>query len=110
MFESAGVRLEVDFKAYFQRHYRVYDGVADLYAYFIEKGVSLLRPGGHFSYIVANKWLRAGYGRPLRNWLKEQGIEEVVDFGDLPIFAGATTYTCVIRILERESPPTPSAQ
>ena len=94
------VRQEMlgDFKAYFQKHYRVYDGVADLYAYFIEKGVALLRPDGYFSYIVANKWLRAGYGRPLRNWLKGQGIEEIVDFGDLPVFTGATTYPCIIRI------------
>jgi hypothetical protein len=90
-----------NFKAYFQQHYRVYDGVADLYAYFIEKGVALLRPDGYFSYIVANKWLRAGYGRPLRNWMNGQGIEEIVDFGDLPIFTGATTYTCIIRIRKR---------
>ncbi len=99
------VRQEMlrDFKAYFQKHYRVYDGVADLYAYFIEKGVALLRPDGYFSYIVANKWLRAGYGRPLRNWLKGQGIEEIVDFGDLPVFTGATVYSCIIRI-RKETP------
>ena len=52
------------FKEYFAGHYRVYHGVADLYAYFIERGVSLLRPAGLFSYIVANKWMRANYGRP----------------------------------------------
>ncbi len=87
-----------DFKAYFQKRFRIYDGIADLYVYFIEKGVDLLRPDGYFSYIVANKWLRAGYGRPLRNWIKERGIEEIIDFGDLPVFKGATTYPCIIRI------------
>jgi hypothetical protein len=95
-----------DFKPYFQGHYRVYDGVADLYAYFIEKGVDLLRPTGYFSYIVANKWLRAGYGRPLRRWMKEQGIEEIVDFGDLPVFTGATIYPCIIRIRKDRPPAT----
>ncbi len=33
-------------KRYFEERYRVYHGIADLYAYFIEKGVSLLREGG----------------------------------------------------------------
>ncbi|MHC1603137.1 MAG: Eco57I restriction-modification methylase domain-containing protein, partial [Candidatus Syntropharchaeales archaeon] len=50
-------------KEYFKAHYQVYQGTADLCAYFIEKGVSLLRSGGFFSYIVANKWMRANYGK-----------------------------------------------
>ena len=86
-------------KEYFQTHYKTYHGVADLYVYFIEKGISLLRPKGIFSYIVANKWLRANYGTPLRRWLKERQIEEIVDFGDLPVFQGATTYPCILRIV-----------
>src|SRR3989442_14231741 len=24
--------------------------------------------------------------------------EEIIDFGDLPVFQGATTYTCVVRL------------
>jgi type I restriction-modification system DNA methylase subunit len=90
--------LGAGFKDYANRHYRVYHGIADLYAYFIERGVSLLRPDGLFSYIVANKWMRANYGEPLRKWLKEQEVEEIIDFGDLPVFKGATTYPCIIRI------------
>lgn len=87
-----------EFKSYFETHYKVFHGIADLYTYFIEKGFSLLRNGGLFSYIVANKWMRANYGAPLRRWLKEQCIEEIIDFGDLPVFQGATTYPCIIRL------------
>jgi len=72
----------VKFKGYFQKHYKVYQSTADLYSYFIERGMSLLRDGGIFSYIVANKWMRANYGQPMRKWLKEQCIEEIIDFGD----------------------------
>ena len=75
------VRQEIlgrEFKDYAKEHYAVYHGVADLYTYFIEKGVTLLRPGGQFAYIVANKWMRANYGKPLRAWLKEKRIEEIV--------------------------------
>jgi hypothetical protein len=51
-----------------------------------------------FGYIVANKWLRANYGNPLRRWLKTQHIEEIIDFGDLPVFEQATTYPCILRV------------
>jgi len=93
------VRQEMlsEFKTYFQAKYTTYHGVADLYVYFIEKGISLLKPGGVFSYIVANKWMRANYGETLRRWLKGVRIEEIVDFGDLPVFQKATTYPCIIR-------------
>ncbi|GLI46242.1 Eco57I restriction-modification methylase domain-containing protein [Methanoculleus bourgensis] len=85
-------------KAYFKDHYRVYQGTADLYVYFVERGVNLLAAGGMFTYILPNKWMRANYGKPLRAWLKEQRIEEIVDFGDLPVFESATTYPCILRI------------
>jgi hypothetical protein len=99
------VRQEMlsELKKYLQQHYRVYQGTADLYTYFIERGISLLRNGGKFSYIVANKWIRSNYGEPLRRWLKEQHIDEIVDFGDLPVFQGATTYPCIIRV-SKETP------
>jgi len=87
-----------EFKGYFQKHYKVYQSTADLYVYFIERGVSVLREEGIFSYIVANKWMRANYGQPMRKWLKELHIEEIIDFGDLQVFQGATTYPCIIRI------------
>lgn len=85
-------------KEYFKSRYEVYHGVADLYAYFIEKGISLLREEGKFSYIVANKWMRANYGKPLREWLSKKSIEEIIDFGDLPVFKKATTYPCILRV------------
>ena len=94
------VRQEIlgNIKDYFQTHYKVYQGTADLYSYFIERSHSLLRPGGLFGMIISNKWLRANYGKPLRRWLKEQHIEEIIDFGDLPVFENATTYPCIMRL------------
>ncbi len=86
-------------KEYFQKKFKVYHGMADLYAYFIEKGISLVKKDGYFSYIVSNKWMRANYGEALRVWLKKQCIEEIVDFGDLPVFQKATTYPCILRVL-----------
>jgi len=93
-------------KPFLQGRYKTFSSSADLYVYFIEKGVSLLKDGGVFSYIVANKWMRASYGAALRGWVKERRIEEIVDFGDLPVFQSATTYPCIIRI--RQSSPAKS--
>ncbi|MBI3232638.1 MAG: Eco57I restriction-modification methylase domain-containing protein [Bacteroidetes bacterium] len=83
-------------KDYFQRKYKVFHGMADLYSYFIEQGIQLLRSDGLFGIIVANKWLRANYGEPLRKWLKAKSIKEISDFGDLPVFNGATAYPCIL--------------
>ena len=74
-------------KEYFKDHYAVYAGTADLYAYFIERGFSQLRQGGRFGFIVPNKWLRANWAGQLRRFMKGHRIEEVIDFGDLPIFS-----------------------
>jgi len=99
------VRQELlgDIKDYFKQKYKVYHGAADLYAYFIEKGLSILKQSGLFSYIVANKWLRANYGQPLRKWLKQQRITELVDFGDLQVFKGATTYPCILTVEKKQA-------
>ena len=73
-------------KEYFQRKYKVFHGMADLYSYFIEKGIGLINENGLFGFIVANKWMRANYGEPLRKWLKFGNIKEIIDFGDLRVF------------------------
>ena len=92
------VRQELfsEHKPYFQQRYAVYHGVADLYTYFMERAAGLLKPGGLYGIIVANKWMRANYGEALRTWLKQQDVRELIDFGDLPVFAGATTYPCIV--------------
>lgn len=89
--------LGADFKAYAEQAFQTYAGTADLYTYFIEKSLRLLAPKGVYSIIVANKWLRANYGEPLRKLLKTKRIERIIDFGDLAVFSGATTYTCIVR-------------
>ncbi|MBP7678810.1 MAG: N-6 DNA methylase [Bacteroidales bacterium] len=91
------VRQELlgDQKEYFKTHYKVYHGMADLYSYFFERGFGILGKDGLFGIIVANKWMRAKYGEPLRTWLKQKPIRQIIDFGDLPVFQQATTYPCI---------------
>jgi len=46
--------------------------------------------------------MRASYGAPLRRFLKQHCIEEITDFGDLPVFKGVTTYPCIMRVARRQ--------
>jgi hypothetical protein len=85
-----------------KKQFETYYGTADLYVYFIERGMQLLRERGVFCYIVNNKWMRAKYGEPIRKWLKKRDLQEIVDFGDLPVFANTSVYPCIIRVLEGE--------
>jgi len=97
-----------DFKEYLEQHYEAFDGTADLYAYFMEQGVKLLRDGGLFSIIVSSSFLRATYGEPLRRTLKKHAaVQRIVDFGGLPVFTNAKdTYVC-IPLLAKGAKPAP---
>lgn len=91
--------LLAPFKAYLQKYYDTYDGKADIYVYFYEKGLNILRPSGALSYIVTNKWLRAGYGEPLRKFFSEKGLLKlIVDFGHAPIFEDADVFPCIVSV------------
>jgi type II restriction/modification system DNA methylase subunit YeeA len=95
------VRQELfkEIKPYLDKNYKCYNSVADLYVYFIEKSIEeLLKPDGLYSIIVANKWMRANYGKELRIWLQNKNIIEIIDFKDLPVFADATAYPCIITV------------
>ncbi|MBO6536142.1 MAG: class I SAM-dependent DNA methyltransferase [Balneolaceae bacterium] len=85
-----------EIKPYLQTHYASYAGTADIYVYFVERGFQNMKQGGQFTYIIPNKWMRAGYGKSLRNYLKEQKLNTILDFGDLPVFEEATTYPCIL--------------
>ncbi|GIL01271.1 MAG: hypothetical protein BroJett030_11700 [Alphaproteobacteria bacterium] len=84
-------------KPWLAQHYAVADERTDLSAYFFEKGLSLLKGGGRLGYISTSSFFRAGYGEKLRLLLGERAdIETVVDFGDVQIFEGVTTYPAIL--------------
>jgi hypothetical protein len=93
--------------------YRAFDGVADLYVYFYELGLRLLRPGGLLSFVVTNKWLRAGYADRLRGLFGgEAWLEAVIDFGHAKrFFPAADVFPCVVvaRRPNMDEPPVETA-
>lgn len=83
-----------------KKSYAVYDGMADLYVYFYEQGLRLLRPGGRMGYVVTNKWLKAGYAENLREHFSDAGwLEFVADFGHAKhFFPDADVFPCVLVV------------
>jgi adenine-specific DNA-methyltransferase len=77
-------------------------GTADLYVYFVELSMTLLKKNGEFTFIIPNKWMRAGYGKKLRKFISKQHINCLIDFGDLPVFEEATTYPNIIQLKKAE--------
>lgn len=95
------VRMEFikKFKPYLEEHYAVAADRADLYAYFFEQGVHVLRDGGRLGFISSSTFFRTGSGENLRIFLSgDVGIEAVIDFGDLQIFEGVTTYPAILTL------------
>jgi type I restriction-modification system DNA methylase subunit len=90
-----------DIKPYLQEHYKTYHGVADLYTYFFELGLNLLKKGGRLGYISSSTFFRTNSGTPLREFLKVQStLLTVIDFNDYPVFEGVTTYPAIL-IMEK---------
>ncbi|NJR40013.1 MAG: hypothetical protein HC781_15820 [Leptolyngbyaceae cyanobacterium CSU_1_4] len=77
--------------------YDCYTGTADLYVYFYERGLKLLRPHGVLTYISSNKYFRSNYGKPLREYLTSHSkIHQIIDFGDAPVFTAIAYPTIVV--------------
>ena len=92
-------------KPYLEKRYEVVSDRADLYCYFFERGLRLLKPGGRLGFISSNTFFKTGSGKPLREYLRREAVlESVVDFGDLQVFEGVNT-TPAILTMKRGSAP-----
>ncbi|QWK12488.1 MAG: Eco57I restriction-modification methylase domain-containing protein [Aquificota bacterium] len=86
-----------------KQKYEVFTSTADLYVYFYEKGYKLLKDKGILSFITSNKWMRAKYGKALREFLKNNTtILEIIDFGGYPVFE--QTVDTSIVLFRKEKP------
>jgi hypothetical protein len=91
-------------KLYQKARYKTFARTGDIYALFYEKGYQVLSLAGHLCYITSNKWMRAGYGKKLRSFFtKYTTPKTLIDFGDAPLFANATTYTNILLFGKNKS-------
>ncbi len=89
-------------RQYLKSQYKCYHGAADLYVYFMERGLRLLKKNGFFSYITSNKYTRANYGQKLRKWIWQNfRIVKYTDYSGEKIFKNATVDPAVIIIRKK---------
>ena len=85
-------------KDYLKKGYQVYSGMADILVYFYELGINILTGNGKFSFITSNKFMRANYGKALREHLGKFNLDEIIDFGDAPVFGGIAAYASIVNL------------
>ncbi len=90
-------------KDYLKKGYQVYSGMADILVYFYELGINLLKDSGKFSFITSNKFMRANYGKVLREHLGKFNLDEIIDFGDAPVFGGIAAYASIVNLQKFDS-------
>jgi adenine-specific DNA-methyltransferase len=88
-----------------EQRYRSYHGVADIFVYFFEQGIELLRPGGQLAFITSGSWVRGNFGAPLRKFLSTDArMNSMMDFGEFQPFEDAEMIRPTIAIVEKAPP------
>lgn len=91
---------EAAFK-YIKNEYVTAKGTVDLYIYFFELGITILKNNGYLSYITPNRYLSASYGCALRQWILDKfSFIQLIDYSDTKVFEDASTYP-VISIVQK---------
>ena len=72
-------------------NYITYARTGDIYCLFYELAYKLLKKDGILAFITSNKWMKAGYGEALRNFLSTQTNPiQIIDFAGEKVFDTAT--------------------
>ncbi|MCV3371011.1 Eco57I restriction-modification methylase domain-containing protein [Campylobacter lari] len=93
-----------ELKPKLSKSYKVYKGTSDIYTYFYELGFNVLKQNGILSFITSNKYTRAGYGEPLREFLlKNTTLLEYLDLNGIKVFDSATVDTSILSFKKAKS-------
>ncbi len=65
--------IQQERKKYYTDTYK-FDKKSDLYVYFFQRALWLLKPNGYVSVISSDKWLETSYGEKLQSYLKSRLI------------------------------------
>ena len=88
---------------YYCSHYQVFTPDGDLFSYFYEKGMNLLKTNGLFSFI-SNTFDKTAAGKSLRSYIQfGTTIERYTDFTEVQIFEGATTYPVILLLSKKDN-------
>lgn len=88
---------------YFHKKYKsASKGNYDIYVVFIELALNIINKKGFVGFILPHKFFTAQYGEGIRQLLlSENVIDEIIHFGHQQVFSNATTYTCILTLLNQ---------
>ncbi|MFZ4724528.1 MAG: Eco57I restriction-modification methylase domain-containing protein [Paludibacter sp.] len=84
------------------KSYKVYTGTADLSSYFFEKGLSLCAEKGYLCFISTNKFFNTGYGKPLREFILKNQIDQMINFEQVEVFDKVLVSSVICGISKKE--------
>lgn len=87
---------------YYRQNFKAFTPDGDLFSYFYEQGLNIMRGSGIFAFI-SNTFDKTSAGKVLRSFIQENAfIQKYVDFTEVQVFDGATTYP-IILVLKKNS-------
>lgn len=89
-------------KEWLSKSYQSGNGTADLYVYFYEKSLHILKENGLLGFITPNKFYKTSYGKNLREFLQQYSIIEMIDFFELPVFEDASTDSQILILTKNK--------
>ena len=92
-------KMGTDADALQKMNYETYERTGDIYCLFYEMGMKLLKSGALLSFITSNKWMRANYGKSLREHLSSKyNPTLLIDFANNKIFDSATVLVNILSL------------
>ena len=88
--------FNLSWKKYIASHYQSYQGKYDLYIYFTERAVNLLRPKGMFSFIIPNTLLVNENTAKLRQFILDNNAIQAIRIFNQRVFRSAQVESVII--------------
>jgi len=85
------------FSPFFKNRFFTYSGTTDLYVYFYEVGLNILKNSGFLTFISSNKFIKTKYGMKLRGLLARNKLCQFIDFTKVHVF-DALVASCIVIV------------
>ncbi|MCD6328008.1 N-6 DNA methylase [bacterium] len=91
------------------KDYSVFNGKADIFYYFIERGLESLREGGVLGYVIPRYWLAADKASRLRSFIADEAEPLfLIDMDGMRVFERARIQVCLLILRKRRPAPSHS--
>lgn len=97
------------YKPFLQVKYGVYQGTADLFLYFYERGLKFLKADERLAFITAGTYMNTHSATAFRQYIHgNAAFDAFVDFGSLRLFKGVDLATTSTITILKKAPPAPT--